>query len=390
MTASRLFALPLAATLLLTAAAHAQTAAPAAPAPQPAARQSGPASPVAPWRVVPIKSDKGVFAYCIAESVYSSGHGLIVARTQAGDINVAVGVPGAKFPKDQQWTVRLSIDSNLRRDRAAMAAQPDLLVVANGRDDELYNQLKSGNQLVVESAADRIVFLLQGTGKALTDLKTCADKAGNVPIPPEPAMAGGGKEAFPPTLTGLLEAAGLKGFQPIPQDKKPEERAAAFRWHFGPLEGGLVEAQVQENATLEDISTSWTDSIKQTCKGKSETKMDPVEDLKVVTLRTGVIDCETEGHAIHFSFVSYLPGSHLFTVFFHKAVDGEKDKADLVRNNIATVLREAARREAEAPAAPPPSPEGASAQPPAAQPPAAQPPAAQPPAKASAKPPVKR
>ncbi|HRQ80248.1 MAG TPA: hypothetical protein PKZ97_03945, partial [Azospirillaceae bacterium] len=112
--------------------------------------------------------------YCVQEARFSSGHLLIIGRTKAGEVNLALGIPGGGLPVGERWKVTVTAEGAAPRDRQAVAASKGLLVVGMGFDTEFYDRLKRGKTLNLKSAADDIAFQLSGTAKALGELEKCA------------------------------------------------------------------------------------------------------------------------------------------------------------------------------------------------------------------------
>lgn len=335
--------------------------APAAEAPVPAeqpkaADQSAAAlAPQGEWRVGPVNALDGAFAYCVAENRFVSGHGLIIARNPPGELNIAVAIPGAQLPTDQRWEVKVQVDDTPVRERAAVAMQSDLLVVPQGKDEELYAQLQRGRQLVVQSSTDRVAFQLTGTGKALTDLRACAEKAkpAEPPAAAKPAPHAGkapDKTPFPDALGEILAQAGLREVEPVsfadlPEDKRP----ADFAWRAGRVFGGVRERTVGDDTTLAALTSEYVDTLKAKCPGQPNATLTAVESLQGIEIRTGAVDCQTKDESVHVALVFYLTGSRLFTTFFHEGAATDAAVSDKARDNLATVLRRLAGATAKRP-----------------------------------------
>ncbi|CAO3435107.1 hypothetical protein [Azospirillum endophyticum] len=361
-------------------------------------KPDGPGELIESWDGGAAKKKDGSFAYCVVEGEFTSGHVLMFARSPKGETNIGIGIPGADLPKDGEWPVTIEVDKKLKRERVAIASQPDMLVVSTGKDEELINALMGGNELVVSSASDRIVFKLAGTKKVLGDLKTCVDKGGNVP----PIKVAAGRPAekknrLPEGLDSLLTAAGVHDAELVPMDKVPQDRRPAdVAWRFGPIVGGIRERAVAEGAKFEELSDGFADAMKQRCEGTPTVSLNPPEQAGSVWLRTGAVDCAMQQGKLHVSLNFLLSQRRLFTVIFHEAGEPDVVLADKVRDNLAQVLRRAgtapppagpqASTEAapvqqapvqqapvqQAPAAPiaPPAPSAPSASPPSVTPPA--------------------
>lgn len=303
------------------------------------------------WRVGPVNALDGTFAYCVAENRFTSGHGLIIARNTPGELNIAVAIPGAQLPQDQRWDVKVQVDEAVR-EKVAVAMQPDLLVVPQGKDEELFGLLQRGRQLTVLSATDRVAFQLKGTGKALADLKTCAEKAEPAPTkkaakdkPQTPS-----KTPFPDALGEILAQAGLREVEPVSFTDVPEEkRPADYAWRLGRVFGGVRERTVGDDATLAALTDEYVGTLKAKCPGKASATLSAAESLQGVEIRTGSVDCESKEESVHVALTFYLTASRLFTTFFHEGPAADAATSDKARDNITTVIRRLA-------GAPPPRP----------------------------------
>lgn len=331
---------------ILTPAAPQQGGKPANPSSDKAdalPKPEGPGELIESWDGGAAKKKDGSFAYCVAEGEFTSGHVLMFARSPKGETNIGIGIPGADLPKGGEWPVTIEVDKKLKRERVAIASQPDMLVVSNGKDEELVNALMAGNELVVSSASDRIAFKLDGTKKVLGELKTCVDKGGNVP----PIKVAAGRPAekknrLPEGLDSLLTAAGVHDAELVPMDKVPQERRPAdVAWRFGPIVGGIRERAVGEGARIDELSDSFADAMKQRCEGTPTVSLNPSEQAGAVWLRTGSVDCAMQQGKLHVTLNFLLSQRRLFTVIFHEAGEPDVALADKVRDNLAHVLRRA-------------------------------------------------
>lgn len=352
------------------------------------AKPEGPGELIESWDGGAAKKKDGSFAYCVAEGEFTSGHVLMFARSPQGETNIGIGIPGADLPKGGEWPVTIEVDKKLKRERVAIASQPDMLVVSNGKDEELVNAMMGGNELVVSSATDRIAFKLSGTKKVLGDLRTCVDKGGNVP----PIKVAAGRPAekknrLPEGLDSLLTAAGVHDAELVPMDKIPQERRPAdVAWRFGPIVGGIRERAVGEDARIDELSDGFSDAMKQRCEGTPTVSLNPSEQAGSVWLRTGSVDCAMPQGTLHVTLNFLLSQRRLFTVIFHEAAEPDVALADKVRDNLAHVLRRAGTAPATAPAeaapaTPPATPPATEAAPPAASQAGSAPPTVKPQAK---------
>lgn len=381
-----------------------------APFPVLAAEPAKLATVAEPWKGGPAR-EQGA-DYCVQEARFSSGHLLIIGRTKAGEINLALGIPGGVLPVGERWKVTVAVEGAAPRERQAVAASKGLLVIGMGFDVEFYDRLKRGKTLNLKSAADDIAFQLSGTVKALGELEKCAaalpdPKAGGKVASGAPG--GAGAPPFPETLAAILGAAGLREVQTLAfPDLPPDQRPADYAWRVGRVLGGVRERAVPAGTNFDEISVKYAETLRDRCKGAGAMTNSAVERLPGVALRAASVDCEGEAGkgAVHVALTSYLSDANMFAVFFHEATPAHKAEADDIRDRLTAVFRRVALQEEAPPAAslPPAAPADVapvtgvaplpprkpvpptpySVRPPAAHPPAAHPPAAHPPAAAPA------
>jgi hypothetical protein len=309
------------------------------------------------WKGGPAK--EGGADYCVQEARFSSGHLLMVGRTKAGEVNIALGIPGGGLPVGERWKVNVVVDGANPRERVAVAAAKGLLVVGMGFDNEFYDRLKKGKTLNLKSSADDIGFQLSGTAKALGELEKCAAALPASSGQTASGAPGAGAAPFPETLSAILGAAGLREVQTLVfPDTPPEKRPADYAWRVGKVLGGVRERNVAPGTDFAETTENYAKALKDRCKGAGVVTLGEVERHPGVAIRSGAVDCQGEGGkgAVHVSLVSYLSDVGLFAVFFHEATPANKAEADDVRDRLAEVFRKVARQEPITDAPKPPRP----------------------------------
>ena len=135
-------------------------------------------APIGDWRGGAVADPNGKFAYCVAENRFDNKLALVIARNPNGETNLAIGIPGAGMAKGTKFPMSVRVDETVKRNFTGIAVEPDLLVVSTGKDDELYEGMRKGSRLIMQGPTDTAIFQLRGTGKALGELKTCAQNGG--------------------------------------------------------------------------------------------------------------------------------------------------------------------------------------------------------------------
>ena len=331
-------------------------ATPAAPADGDSSASAAPASPSVPgtlvgeWATKDSKGPDGVFSFCYSEAKFSNNLGLVVARNAAGESNLALIVPGGKLPQGQMIPIKVRIDQGNNREPRSVAAQPDRLIMALGKDDAFVDALKKGKQLIIEAPGDKATFVMSKAGKALSELKSCVDKA----VSGDPDAAA--RSTLPEGLRGLLSTAGFQHYRVIDLSKVDEDkRPGNFMWQIGPVVGGVREVRVDEKTDLATVVGKYSDVLKTQCKGDFNFEKGTEDKFPAVTVQNASLSCAMPDHKVYASLLFYLTTKgKLFSVFFHQGEDKDKADADKARDAIGKVIRDAAQKTpAEAPGAAP-------------------------------------
>jgi len=328
-------------------------------------------APIGDWRGGAVNDPNGKFAYCVAENRFDNKLALVIARNSSGETNLAIGIPGAGMTQGTKFPMSVRVDETVKRNLTGIAVEPDLLVVSTGKDDELFESMRKGSRLIMQGPTDTAIFQLRGTGKALGDLRTCAQQAG-VGVAPKPGGQASQKPGdqkpvavtLPDTLRAILNAAGLREAIPLSMANVPEDRRPAdFAWKIGPVFGGVREARAPADMSFETLTTNYLDILKQRCSGEFTATPAAVESLPRVTLRTANVACTPPEGKINVAILFYKSQGDIFTVFFHEASDADLELAKKARDGLTQVVRKLGS------AQPPAAPQGQPAQP--AQPPKA-------------------
>jgi len=335
-------------------------------------------APIGDWRGGAVPGPDGKFAYCLVQSQFDNKLTLIIARNPNGETNLAIGIPGANMEQGTKFPMSVRVDETVKRNITGVAVEPNLLVVSTGKDDELYESMRKGSRLIMQGPTDTAIFQLRGTGKALGELKSCAQNGtGTIgtakPGAPGAPNAQGGQKpvavALPESLRAILNLAGLGKAVPLSLAGIPEDRRPAdYAWRIGPVFGGVREKPAPPEATFDALTTKYLDALKQQCSGGAFTAAPAaIETLPRVTLRTANVSCTLPDGKINVSMLFYKSQGDIFTVFFHEASDADLALANQARDGLAQVIRKLG---AEQPPAQPPA-GGPQAQPAPSAPPKA-------------------
>ncbi len=298
------------------------------------------ASPLANWRVGPVVGKDGDFAYCIAESRFDNGHSLVIARSRQGELNIGLGLPSAHLPKGAAWPVSVVVDDSFSRDRQAVAADPDMLVIANGNDTALFEALAHGSTLAIRGPKDTLTFRLTNTNKALPDLKACVDqaRAGRAATPLGSITAS--SLQLPPLLKQLLAEAGfkkigLKAATTAPRGLGP----ADYVWTVNGVTAGMAESRNGRSQGLTNLSDTAIERLRDRCARTFRVTEGASVNLPGGTIRVADAECvESAGAPTYIAFLFELGRAGTFRSFFFEAATSAAAARD--RDAVAGVLKQ--------------------------------------------------
>jgi len=302
------------------------------------------AAPLGGWRVGPVVTKDGAFAYCIAESKFDNGQSLVIARSRQGEINIGLGMPAAHLTKGSAWPVTVMVDDDFKRERQAVAADPDMLVIANGSDTRLFEALTHGGALAIRGPKDTIRFQLKGTGKAMPELKSCVDQGrGGKPAAPLGAVSGSSLQ-LPPVLKQLLAEAGFKKIGLMAASAAPVGLGPAdYLWKAGGVTAGMAESRAERTRGLSDLADAVLERLRPRCAGGFTVREGESSNLPRGGFRSTEVACTAaSGPTSHIAFLFELGRGGLFKQFFFEAPDSAAAARD--RDAIAGVLKQVESR----------------------------------------------
>lgn len=364
---------------------------------QPAAAQPAPAAPAAarlassgwqPGRVAPQAGKPG---YCFVEGEFDNGLALVIARTQDGRLNMALGLGSGTLQVGRTLQLTLRLDEDAPRAAEASAVAPDMAIVTLGADEAWFQRLRAGRVLAIEGLERPARFALEGSDRALQHVQDCSRSADmRLPSPAELAQADEGQEPPPPaiapppaprpppdnlpimklpdTLAGILIAAGMANAVPLDLSALPQERRPAdYAWKFGRVLGGVKESRVPSDALLGNLTGAYIGELRARCTGSFEEQLGEVDDRGPLQLRQGSARCTgspaTPGGVaaptVTVSLLFYMTDAGDYAIFFHEAAPTERPIAEEATRRIASVLRamaERAKRDGKAAPEAPPTP----------------------------------
>ncbi len=293
------------------------------------------------WRVGPVVTKDGAFAYCIAEGRFDNGQSLVIARSRQGELNIGIAMSAAHLTRGASWPVTLVLGGDFKRQRQAVAADPNMLVVANGADEPLFQALSRDGSLKINGPHDAIGYQLSGTGKAMAGLKDCSERADSQPAAPLGSVASTPLQ-LPPALKRLLAEAGFKTIGLMPAAAVPQGLGPAdFVWKTDTVVAGMAEFRTEPGQGLSNLSGNALNQLReQRCsQGFSVTEGESA-NLPRGSFRSVTVACTSSaGIERHIAFLFEFGRTGLYKHFFFEAADPGAAIHD--REAIARVLKQA-------------------------------------------------
>ncbi len=336
--------------------------------------------PKAPFAVSIVKGQDDKPAYCLAEAPYDNGLSLLLALSPNQELNLGLLVPEAGFTAGEAWDMKLNIDDTLLRMRPAEAVEPEVLRQNFGADNALLNGLQRGKVLRLSGALDEIWLSLEGSGRAIAQLKDCVKQLNGASVTPKaepkPKAAGNLSEAapsttkaaptkatpsqkqseeneederveLPPPLAAVLARADIKITEVIDlSGLPPDQRPADFAWKSGKVFGGVRERRVPDKETLQNIGGQILGAFKSRCGGEFS------ENISKAIMQDGIewqkadLVCKQPGRPVQVALLLYLTDTRLFSMFLHEAPLPDGKLAIAARDALTKTILELAKTEA--------------------------------------------
>ena len=128
------------------------------------------------WAGGAYRSVNGPFSHCHIATAFEDGIVFAIALTDENEINLLIVKKSWKLSSDRNYEVNLSIDGKDLGRFIAIAIDDASLQVEIGNREDIFNQLRLGNKLVVEGDQEKLLFSLRGTNKVLEKVKECVDE----------------------------------------------------------------------------------------------------------------------------------------------------------------------------------------------------------------------
>ena len=119
----------------------------------------------------------GTFSHCHVATAFESGIVFAIALTDENEINLLIVKESWELSSDRNYEVSLLIDGKDLGRFIAIAIDDTRLQIELGNREDIFNQLRLGNRLVVEGDQEKLSFNLRGSNKALEKVKECVDEA---------------------------------------------------------------------------------------------------------------------------------------------------------------------------------------------------------------------
>ncbi len=298
------------------------------------------AAPLADWRVGPVATLDGAFAYCIAESRFDNGHSLVIARSRQGELNIGIAMSAAHLPRATAWTVTLMVGDGFKRQRQAVAADPDMLVIANGADQPLFEALSRSASLKISGPQDSIAYQLKDAGKAMAALKDCAERSSEKPTAPLGSVAASTRQ-LPPALKRLLAEAGFRKIGLLAAAAAPKGLGPAdFVWKRGSVIAGMAELRTEPGQGLANLSGTTLNLLRERCARSFAVSEGEAANLPRASFRKTIVACTDDASTeSHIAFLFEFSRGGLFKQFFFESSDITAASRD--RDAIARVLEQA-------------------------------------------------
>ena len=306
------------------------------------------------------RQDTGTFSHCGISRTFDNGATLVIQTNPERFTNVALVREDWTLEPEAESPVRLSIDGGFERTLGAVAAEATVLVIPTGDDEDLYQALRRGNTLTVETPMGQWQFPLVGTARSLNALRECVGRVNDL-VASDPEALRGDAEGLPngmpiEALASILNAAGLEDLAFMAPGAVPDNALdLLFVWRTGPEEapviGGLHQRPRGEGVQMDRFATGYVDVLREICPDGFGSQIGETEMIAgTYALSTAEAECVTEEGADFVSLFFALDDFN-YSVFYHMTSADNRAAAEAATEGVARVVRDLANQAAEAAAA---------------------------------------
>jgi hypothetical protein len=312
------------------------------------------------WRGGPFARDEtGTYAGCRVHKVFDRGLVLVVGTSPEFQSELAILNESWTLEPGSETVARLSVDGAVQRQLAAVAAGPQALVIPVGEDEELYQALRRGSVLTVETDLGQMQFPLSGTARSLSALRQCVERTNELlarnPEAAQPAGEASTRRAMPiDGLVSLLVEAGLEDLGLMLPEAVPDNALnLRFVWRTGPEDapviGGLHQAPRGEEVAIDGFAEAYLNTLRAFCPEGFSADLDEAELIGAnYALKTGEANCVTARRGEDFVSLIFALDSFNYSVFYHTTAIENRELAEQATGGLEEVLREVAVEFAEA------------------------------------------
>ena len=303
------------------------------------------------------QQDTGSFSHCGISRTFDNGATLVFQTNPQRFTNIAVISEDWTLEPQAESPARLRIDDGLERTLGAVAAEATVLVIPTGDDEELYQALRRGNTLTIETPTAQWEFPLVGTARSLNELRACVDRVNElVTSDPEELRPDAGElpNGMPiEALASILNAAGLEDLAFMAPEAVPDNALdLLFVWRTGPEEapviGGLHQQPRGEDVQMDRFATGYIDILRDICPEGFESQIGETELIAdAYALSTAEAECVTEEGADFVSLFFALDDFN-YSVFYHMTSADNRAAAESATEGVAGVVRDLANQAAQA------------------------------------------
>jgi len=129
------------------------------------------------WTGGAYRSANGPFSHCHVATAFEDGIVFAIALTDENEINLLIVKKSWELSSNRNYEVNLLIDGKDLGRFVAIAIDDASLQIELGNREDIFNQLRLGNRLVVEGDQEILFFSLRGSNNALGKVIECVDEA---------------------------------------------------------------------------------------------------------------------------------------------------------------------------------------------------------------------
>ena len=286
--------------------------------------------------------DNTAFSHCTMSASYDDGVSLIFYLDNEFYWGIRLVGKSWRLKSGDEYDVQVTVDDAKPTRLVAEVSDTRWVHIAVEGNDRLFDQMRTGRMLYIDTSAELMSFNLQGTSRGLLALFDCVDRRVRTathtnPFEPSSASTGenpfaqesaqdhagkvGGQAEANDITARLLQRAGIANYQV--KDGSPDPLGFSTIWRNGKgVIGALLVVTEGGREDAEESLGAMMDGTREDCAGKFVSNLDASVRMHGAYMPRAYAGCSDGGKSVMMYLSAFQRRQGGYYVFFTATVPG--------------------------------------------------------------------